>query len=160
MLRGAGATAGRASRSTAPTRSARRAPRRPGIAYVPRERRAEALFETLSIRDNFAVPTVARRRRLIRRRAPSAGRLREYVDRLAIRLADTCNPITTLSGGNQQKVVMARWLAAKPRMLVLNDPTRGVDLGAKRDLYALLGSWPSRASRSSCSPPKSMSTSS
>ena len=66
-----------------------------------------------------------------------AKRLRGYVDRLSIRLADVGNPITTLSGGNQQKVVMARWLAAHPRVLVLNDPTRGVDLGAKRDFYAL-----------------------
>ena len=112
---------------------------RSGIAYVPRERRAEALFETQSIRDNFALPTLADDTRvgLIGRRR-TERRLREYVDRLRIRLADTSNPITTLSGGNQQKVVMARWLAAKPRMLVLNDPTRGVDLGAKRDLYALL----------------------
>ncbi len=111
-----------------------------GIAYVPRERRAEALFETLSIRENFAVPTIADdvRAGLIGRRR-TERRLRDYVDRLRIRLADTSNPITTLSGGNQQKVVMARWLAAKPRILVLNDPTRGVDLGAKRDLYALLG---------------------
>ena len=48
------------------------------------------------------------------------------------------NPITVLSGGNQQKVVLARWLAASPRVILLNDPTRGVDLNAKRDLYALL----------------------
>jgi ABC-type sugar transport system ATPase subunit len=46
--------------------------------------------------------------------------------------------ITTLSGGNQQKVVMARWLATDPRVLLLNDPTRGIDIGAKRDLYRLL----------------------
>ena len=46
--------------------------------------------------------------------------------------------ITTLSGGNQQKVVIARWLAAKPRVLLLNDPTRGIDIGAKQDLYRLL----------------------
>ena len=107
---------------------------------MPRERRAEALFETLSIRENFAVPTIADdvRAGLIGRRR-TERRLRDYVDRLRIRLADTSNPITTLSGGNQQKVVMARWLAAKPRILVLNDPTRGVDLGAKRDIYALLG---------------------
>jgi ABC-type sugar transport system ATPase subunit len=48
------------------------------------------------------------------------------------------DPITSLSGGNQQKVVIARWLARDPRVLLLNDPTRGVDIGAKRDIYALL----------------------
>jgi ABC-type sugar transport system ATPase subunit len=48
------------------------------------------------------------------------------------------NRITTLSGGNQQKVIIARWLAVKPRVLVLNDPTRGVDLGAKNDIYKVL----------------------
>jgi ABC-type sugar transport system ATPase subunit len=48
------------------------------------------------------------------------------------------DPITTLSGGNQQKVIIARWLARQPRILLLNDPTRGIDLGAKRDIYALL----------------------
>ena len=57
---------------------------------------------------------------------------------LAIRLANARQPITALSGGNQQKVIVARWLAAEPRVLLLNDPTRGVDLGAKRDLYRLL----------------------
>jgi ABC-type sugar transport system ATPase subunit len=46
--------------------------------------------------------------------------------------------ITTLSGGNQQKVIIARWLAREPKILLLNDPTRGIDLGAKRDIYALL----------------------
>ena len=48
------------------------------------------------------------------------------------------DPISTLSGGNQQKVVMSRWLASNPRVLLLNDPTRGVDLGTKRELYVLL----------------------
>ena len=54
--------------------------------------------------------------------------MQEYVDRLRIVLGDAENPITTLSGGNQQKVVMARWLATEPKVLLLNDPTRGVDI--------------------------------
>jgi ABC-type sugar transport system ATPase subunit len=110
-----------------------------GIAYLPRERRAEALFETQPTLENFALPTVAADRQgmLVSKRR-SARRLRGYVDRLSIKAGDVGNPITTLSGGNQQKIVLARWLAAKPRVLVLNDPTRGVDLGAKRDIYALL----------------------
>ena len=53
-------------------------------------------------------------------------------------LDDDSQPIDTLSGGNQQKLIIARLLAASPRVLLLNDPTRGIDLGAKRDLYALL----------------------
>jgi ABC-type sugar transport system ATPase subunit len=57
---------------------------------------------------------------------------------MAIKLASAGLPITSLSGGNQQKVVMARWLATSPAVLLLNDPTRGVDLNAKRDIYALL----------------------
>jgi ABC-type sugar transport system ATPase subunit len=111
-----------------------------GLAYVPRDRRGEALFGPLSIAENFAVATMRRDRRaglLAHRR--TAARLAGYVERLGIRMGQATDPVTTLSGGNQQKVVMARWLAAGPRVLLLNDPTRGVDLGAKRDLYALLG---------------------
>ena len=110
-----------------------------GVVYVPRDRRGEALFPTLSIAENFALPT------LCATAAPGccAGAPRRppaepYVEQLGIRLASPRQPITALSGGNQQKVVVARWLAAEPRVLLLNDPTRGVDLGAKRDLYRLL----------------------
>jgi ABC-type sugar transport system ATPase subunit len=111
-----------------------------GIVYVPRDRRAESLFPTLSIRDNFAAATLgADRRHGLLRRARSDGRLGRYRDQLAIKLASAGLPITTLSGGNQQKIVMARWLAVDPAVLLLNDPTRGVDLNAKRDLYRLLG---------------------
>jgi ABC-type sugar transport system ATPase subunit len=109
------------------------------IAYVPRDRRLESLFPTLSTRENFAVATLGQDTRggLVRRRLADA-RLTRYVDRLAIKLGRPEARVTTLSGGNQQKLVMARWLAADPRILLLNDPTRGVDLAAKRDIYALL----------------------
>jgi ABC-type sugar transport system ATPase subunit len=110
-----------------------------GVAYVPRERRAESLFESKSILENFAIATLGRDARgglLVPRR--SRARFAQYAQRLGVVLGDADDPITSLSGGNQQKVVMARWLATEPRVLLLNDPTRGIDLRTKRDVYALL----------------------
>ena len=94
----------------------------------------------MSIRENFALPTLAQDARigLLSRRA-TRKRLDAYISRLGIVLGDPEDAITTLSGGNQQKVVIARWLASGPEILLLNDPTRGIDIGAKNDLYSLLG---------------------
>lgn len=139
-LRGAGAgtvvrlTSGRSAAISSPFTAARQ-----GIVYVPRERRDEALFATLSIRENFALPTLGRDSTGgFLRHSSSERRLRGYIEKLQIKAGRSGDGITTLSGGNQQKVVIARWLAAEPRILLLNDPTRGVDLGAKRDIYELL----------------------
>ena len=110
------------------------------IAYVPRERRLDSLFAWMSIRENFALPTLAQDSRIgLINRASTRRRLNEYIGRLGIVLGDPEDAITTLSGGNQQKVVIARWLASGPEILLLNDPTRGIDIGAKNDLYSLLG---------------------
>ncbi|MEU1183605.1 sugar ABC transporter ATP-binding protein [Streptomyces sp. NPDC005820] len=110
-----------------------------GIAYVARDRRGESILPWMSILDNFAVATTEQdvRKGLLSERA-AERRFGHYVERLAIKYGRTADAITTLSGGNQQKVVIARWLAADPDVLLLNDPTRGIDLGAKRDLYRLL----------------------
>ena len=101
---------------------------------------AEPLYvRALSIRENFTLPTVGRDTVAgLVRPSSSERRLSGYVDRLRIKLGRSSDGIMTLSGGNQQKVVIARWLASQPRILLLNDPTRGVDLGAKRDIYDLL----------------------
>ena len=109
------------------------------IAYVARDRREESIFPPLSIRENFTAATLGADTHggLISARA-AAARFASYVGRLKIRLGRDTDAITTLSGGNQQKVVIARALASGPRVLLLNDPTRGVDIGAKRDIYALL----------------------
>ena len=141
-LRGAGGVAGRVVRVT-PAREVEIdspwAAARAGIVYVPRERRDEAIFGVLSIRENFTLPTVGRDTVAgLVRPSSSERRLSGYVDRLRIKLGRSSDGIMTLSGGNQQKVVIARWLASQPRILLLNDPTRGVDLGAKRDIYDLL----------------------
>jgi ABC-type sugar transport system ATPase subunit len=110
-----------------------------GVVYVPRDRRTESIFPSLSIRDNFAAATLPEDRRYgLLLRSRTDRRLARYREQLAITLGSVGLPITTLSGGNQQKIVMARWLAADPAVLLLNDPTRGVDLNAKRDLYKML----------------------
>jgi ABC-type sugar transport system ATPase subunit len=110
-----------------------------GIAYVPRDRRSESIFESRSILENFQVATLeADRRHGLMRRASAQRRFERYVQTLKIVAGHRTNPITSLSGGNQQKVVIARWLAMSPRILLLNDPTRGVDAGTKRDIYRVL----------------------
>jgi ABC-type sugar transport system ATPase subunit len=109
------------------------------VAYVPRERRAEGIFESKSVRENFGLPTLSQdARHGLVSHAGTRERLARYTQRLRIAMRDPEDQITTLSGGNQQKIVLARWLATDPELLLLNDPTRGVDLGAKRDLYVLL----------------------
>jgi ABC-type sugar transport system ATPase subunit len=110
------------------------------IAYVPRERRLDSLFSWMTIRENFAMPTLGADTRFgwLSPRS-SRQRFASYVDRLKIVLGSPEDAITTLSGGNQQRVIIARWLAFGPRILLLNDPTRGIDINAKNDLYALFG---------------------
>ncbi len=119
-------------------RSSRQAARC-GVAYVPRDRRKASIFAPLSIVENFAITTLGADARLglisPRRRAQ---RFQTFEHQLAIRLGRHEDAITTLSGGNQQKAILARWLATGPNVLLLNDPTRGIDLGAKSDIYALL----------------------
>jgi ABC-type sugar transport system ATPase subunit/ribose/xylose/arabinose/galactoside ABC-type transport system permease subunit len=108
-------------------------------AYVARDRREESIFAPLSIRENFTAATLGRDARLgLISTARARERFAEYRERLRIRLGRDGDAITTLSGGNQQKVVIARALAGGPKVLLLNDPTRGIDIGAKHDVYALL----------------------
>jgi ABC-type sugar transport system ATPase subunit len=108
------------------------------VAYVPRERRLDSMFSWMTIRENFALPTLGEDSRfgLLNVRS-SRRRFAPYVDALSIVVRSSEDAITTLSGGNQQKVMIARWLAFGPRVLLLNDPTRGIDIGAKNDLYVL-----------------------
>jgi ABC-type sugar transport system ATPase subunit len=116
-----------------------RAAAKNGIFYVPRERGRDCAFAWMSIRENFGLPTLVDDSRVgfLSNRSTSK-RLSYYIERLGIVLGQPNDRITTLSGGNQQKIMIARWLAANPRVLILNDPTRGIDIGAKRDLYELV----------------------
>ncbi|MFL4473744.1 sugar ABC transporter ATP-binding protein [Paeniglutamicibacter sp. MACA_103] len=110
-----------------------------GVAYLPRERRGESLFESMSIRENFALPTLDQHRRGGLLDSGSINRKFEaFAHLLSLRFGAAHDAISTLSGGNQQKVLLARWLATDPKVLLLNDPTRGVDIGTKREIYAIL----------------------
>ena len=107
-----------------------------GVAYLARDRRANGIFPSLSILDNFALVSMDRDRSfgLIDRRKQRA-RYETYQRRLSIVAPSPGRAITTLSGGNQQKVLLARWLALGPRVMLLNDPTRGVDQRTRETLY-------------------------
>ena len=112
---------------------------RAGMAYIPGDRKAEGIFANLSVFENFGIACYRRTARagfIDGRRV--ARMFADQVETLAIRIGRATAPINSLSGGNQQKVVLARALAAAPLVLALNDPTRGVDIGAKRDLYVQL----------------------
>jgi len=107
-----------------------------GIAYLPRDRRATGIFPTQSVLDNFAISTVGRDARFgLISTANRRKRYDEYRRRLSIVAPRPDAAITTLSGGNQQKVLLARALALEPGVLLLNDPTRGVDVATRHVLY-------------------------
>jgi ribose transport system ATP-binding protein len=107
-----------------------------GIAYLPRDRRSTGIFPTQSVLDNFAISTVASDRRFgLLSFAARRKRYETYRQKLGIVAPRPDAAITTLSGGNQQKVLLARALALEPDFLLLNDPTRGVDVATRHVLY-------------------------
>ncbi|MGF6880777.1 ABC-type sugar transport system ATPase subunit [Nocardia sp. GAS34] len=112
---------------------------RAGMGYAPEERKAQALLLHRGVRDNISLAVLDRLRRLrFVRRAAETRLAREYVDALRIRTPSLEQEVRKLSGGNQQKVVLARWLARKPTVLILDEPTRGVDVGAKIEIYHVI----------------------
>jgi ribose transport system ATP-binding protein len=116
----------------------RRDAKRHGVAYVPRDRKQEGLFFPLSILDNFGMAAYGDMNRLgILRGREIRSRFRDESARLHLSEQRSSNLVGSLSGGNQQKVLLGRWLAMDPRVMVLNDPLRGVDANTKTDLYAV-----------------------
>ncbi|MFD5598805.1 sugar ABC transporter ATP-binding protein [Leucobacter sp. NPDC058333] len=111
-----------------------------GIAYVPEDRKRDGIVHSASIKDNVSLPVLSslstggwisrtRERAMVRDQVETLGVSPPVIERA----------VDTLSGGNQQKVVIAKWLAAKPRVLILDEPTRGVDVGAKADIHEIIG---------------------
>jgi rhamnose transport system ATP-binding protein len=118
-------------------RSAREAGRA-GIALVPEERQRQGLLFNLSIRDNLVIPTHTIRGDVIVRDSAETAEATELVRDWQIKAPGLTAPPDTLSGGNQQKVVAAKWLATAPRVLLLDEPTKGVDVGAKFEIHELI----------------------
>jgi ribose transport system ATP-binding protein len=110
-----------------------------GLGLVPENRKEQALFLDLSVRDNTVMSSLDELSRGgVLRRARIRDVVREQVDRLRVRMSSPRQEVRGLSGGNQQKVVLARWLLRNPRVLVLDEPTRGVDVGAKQEIYRII----------------------
>ncbi len=116
-----------------------RAAVRAGIVYLSSDRNKEGLFSILPVGHNIGVASLERLRRAGVIDARAERRLvLEGVARLGIQTPNTAQEVRFLSGGNQQKVLLARWLATKPRVFVLDEPTRGIDIGSKAEIYALM----------------------
>jgi ABC-type sugar transport system ATPase subunit/ribose/xylose/arabinose/galactoside ABC-type transport system permease subunit len=112
---------------------------RAGLVYLPEDRLRSGLFPTLSVRANTVVAALRRLSRgpFVSQR-DEAREAQTRVHELGVRLRSILQPVRTLSGGNQQKVIFGRWLACNPQVLILDEPTRGVDVGAKAEIHELL----------------------
>ena len=112
---------------------------RKGICFVPGDSTAEGLFPKLSVEENILLPSVRRFTRLgIIDRLAARRAARALIDSLDIRPADPLVPIERLSGGNRQKVAIAKWLLSGADVLIMDDPARGIDVGAKVELYRVI----------------------
>ncbi|MEN6436317.1 MAG: ATP-binding cassette domain-containing protein, partial [Anaerolineaceae bacterium] len=113
-----------------------------GIGYVPEDRITEGLFLERPIGQNIIATTIDKllnKIRLINYRKMDKE-IKNWIDGLNIKTDSSHNPVKSLSGGNQQRVVLAKWLASNPRILILNGPTVGVDIGSKSELHETIKS--------------------
>jgi ribose transport system ATP-binding protein len=112
---------------------------RAGIALAPEDRKNEGLVLAMNVAENVSLSCLERASRLGFLQSDKEQKLaRGFVDRLKIKTSSLRQRARNLSGGNQQKVVISKWLAAGPKVLLLDEPTRGIDVNAKREMYALI----------------------
>ncbi len=121
-----------------------RAAMRAGVGLVPEDRRRDGCVLTMSVAENLTLASLERGRTGLLNVRKERHRVAADIEAFDIRPRDPQRAIGTLSGGNQQKVVLAKWLAREPRVLVLDEPVQGVDVGAKADIFSLLRSAASR----------------
>ena len=110
-----------------------------GVAFVPEDRRQQGLVMRMSITDNVALASLRRLRRHGLLRSSVEQRFAaEWAERLQVKYSRLSNPATSLSGGNQQKVVLAKWLSREPRVIIVDEPTRGIDVATKAEVHRIL----------------------
>ena len=111
-----------------------------GVAYVPGDRRRQGAVMKMSVRENLTLPRLAPLRRMMGRLDQREERreVGRWVDRVGVRPAEPERALELFSGGNQQKVVLAKWLRNEPRVLLMDEPTQGVDVGAKAGIFELI----------------------
>ena len=110
-----------------------------GISYVSEDRRGEGIVPLLSVRENITAASLNRISKMGRIIKPAEIKVaREYIDRFGIKTPADTHPIGNLSGGNQQKCYLARVFACDPRLIIFDEPTRGVDIGAKAEIHKLI----------------------
>lgn len=120
-----------------------RAPRdaiKAGLGWIPEDRKSQGLVLDMSVQANISMPSLRRIQRLGFRKGSKERQLADrMIDSLGIRVRDANQHVGTLSGGNQQKVVFAKWIAAGAQLLIVSEPTRGVDVAAKETIYEAIG---------------------
>jgi rhamnose transport system ATP-binding protein len=111
-----------------------------GVVYVPEDRQRNGAILALSVADNLTLPSLGR---LARHGwlddAAEQAMTRQMVERLSIKCTSGAQRVADLSGGNQQKVVIGKWLATRPEIVILDEPTKGIDVGSKAAVHALIG---------------------
>ena len=111
-----------------------------GIAMVPEDRKREGVVPIMTIRENITLPNLGKvKKGLLLDRKAEAKMSERMVDRLRIKTPSSEQTVNNLSGGNQQKVVFAKWLESDPQIMILDEPTRGIDVGAKSEIYHIIG---------------------
>ena len=112
---------------------------RRGSRFLTEDRKTEGIIPDLSVRENLTLALLPRLSRMgVVDEARERRIVEGFIKALGIKAAHMDQPIRELSGGNQQKVLLGRWLAIEPRLLILDEPTRGVDVGAKREIQAII----------------------
>ena len=109
-----------------------------GIGFVPEDRKVGGLLQELTILVNSAIATNVIEKGAFTSRDKEFSKCADMVGKMAIKVNNVDNAVKSLSGGNQQKILLAKWLMLNPELLIIDEPTRGVDIGAKADIYAIL----------------------